>query len=68
MYTSFEIPKKNGGRRLINSPNEELAIQKNLVKALYRYEQTLLDKDINIHSSAHICLKNEKVFYKCKNS
>lgn len=64
MYTSFEIPKKNGGRRLINSPNEELKyIQKNLVKALYRYEQTLLDKDINIHSSVSHAFENEKSIF-----
>lgn len=38
MYTSFEIPKKSGGQRLINAPNKELKlIQRRLANKLYAY-------------------------------
>ena len=42
LYTSFDIPKKNGGVRHIHAPRKELKqIQKNLAEALYRYEKEL---------------------------
>lgn len=42
MYTSFEIPKKSGGQRLINAPNKELKlIQRKLANELYEYNSKL---------------------------
>ena len=42
LYTSFDIPKKNGGVRHIHAPRKELKqIQKNLAEVLYRYEKEL---------------------------
>ena len=50
MYTSFEIPKKSGGQRLINAPNKELKlIQRRLAK-------------INKSMVFHKLLKKGKVF------
>ena len=38
LYTSFEIPKKSGGTRLINSPKSELkSVQKRIAKKLEEY-------------------------------
>lgn len=39
-YTSFEIPKKNGGSRKINAPNDEIKdIQRKLVFALNQHNR-----------------------------
>lgn len=41
-YTSFEIPKKNGGMRTIKAPSGELkSIQKKLASELERYQQDI---------------------------
>ena len=58
MYTSFEIPKKSGGQRLINAPNKELKlIQRRLANELYEYH-TRLNKSMVFHK----LLKKGKVF------
>lgn len=42
-YTTFEIPKKKGGTRSINAPNDELKeIQRRIAKVLSDYKQTIL--------------------------
>lgn len=49
LYTSFEIPKKNGGVRVINAPVSSLKdIQKKLSEALWEYQ-----KDIRIINSVN---------------
>lgn len=41
-YTSFEIPKKNGGRRVINTPNSELKeVQRKLADKLYEKQSRI---------------------------
>ncbi|WP_298028912.1 retron Ec67 family RNA-directed DNA polymerase/endonuclease [uncultured Campylobacter sp.] len=48
LYTTFEIPKKNGGTRIIDAPDETLKkIQKRLMSKLYNY-QNKIKKDENI--------------------
>ena len=47
LYTSFEIPKKNGGVRKINAPLEELKdIQRKLAEALYKHMKKKRKKKI----------------------
>ncbi|WP_307480553.1 retron Ec67 family RNA-directed DNA polymerase/endonuclease [Cytobacillus purgationiresistens] len=49
LYTSFEIPKKNGGVREINAPLEELkVIQRQLAEALYKHMKKKWKKKNNI--------------------
>lgn len=51
LYTSFEIPKKNGGTRKIYAPNNDLKnIQKKLELALSEYQKYILNKH-NINST-----------------
>lgn len=52
-YTSFEIPKKNGGVRTIKAPSGELkSIQKKLASELGRYQQDIWEsKGINSNMS-----------------
>jgi len=50
LYTSFEIPKKNGGVRKISAPLEELkSIQRKLAKAIYENMKTKWKKKIISH-------------------
>ena len=53
LYKSFDIPKKNGGFRQINAPQNDLKqIQKKLEVALYNYESQLTrEKEINLNIS-----------------
>lgn len=48
MYTSFTIPKKNGGERIINAPSDDLkSIQKKLAIALWKYQKRVwLERNI----------------------
>lgn len=49
LYTTFEIPKKNGGIREINAPLEELKdIQTKLAEALYKHKEKGRKKKNNI--------------------
>jgi len=49
LYTTFEIPKKNGGTRIINAPDKKILkkIQNRLMNKLYNY-QNKIKKDENI--------------------
>lgn len=59
-YRSFEIPKSNGGTRVICAPNPDLkSIQKKLASALYEYQQELR-KANNIHSNISHGFEREK--------
>ena len=45
LYTTFEIPKKNGGTRIIDAPNDTLKkIQKRLMNKLYNYQNKIKKK------------------------
>lgn len=45
-YTSFEIPKKAGGTRVIDSPNKQLKrIQRRLGKKIYDIHKNYLDQN-----------------------
>ncbi|WP_196591321.1 retron Ec67 family RNA-directed DNA polymerase/endonuclease [Pectinatus frisingensis] len=52
-YTSFDIPKKNGGVRNINAPTEDLKhIQVKLANALWEYKKSIIkEKNINVKIS-----------------
>ncbi|WP_341356785.1 retron Ec67 family RNA-directed DNA polymerase/endonuclease [Rossellomorea sp. y25] len=59
LYTSFEIHKKNGGIRKINTPIDELKdIQKKLAKALYLHIENKQEKENNI---SHAFEKNKSI-------
>ena len=46
LYTTFEIPKKNGEARKICAPNDELkAVQKKLMLAILSYVQEIRKKE-----------------------
>ena len=53
LYKSFDIPKKNGGYRQINAPQDDLKqIQKKLGVALYNYEKEIAqEKETNLNIS-----------------
>ena len=54
MYTTFEIPKKSGGKRVINAPNNDLkAIQKKLASAIYNFYYEDLGNKEREHSISH---------------
>jgi hypothetical protein len=58
LYTSFEIPKKNGGVRKISAPLEELkSIQRKLAKAIYENMKTKWKKN-NI---SHAFIKDKSI-------
>lgn len=66
MYTSFEIPKKSGGQRLINAPNKELKlIQRRLANELYEYH-TRLNKDKQINGVSQAFEKGKSIFTNAK--
>lgn len=52
-YTTFEIPKKNGGMRQIAAPTDDLKyIQRRLATALQEYNEKICkDRKINLHIS-----------------
>lgn len=53
LYKSFDIPKKNGGYRQINAPQNDLKqIQKKLEVALYNYERQIAqENEVNLNIS-----------------
>ena len=61
-YTSFEIPKKNGGTRTIKAPSGKLkSIQKKLASELERYQQDIwASKRIKLNMS-HGFQKNKSI-------
>ncbi|MCI8418428.1 MAG: RNA-directed DNA polymerase [Lachnospiraceae bacterium] len=62
MYSTFSIPKKNGGERIINAPNDDLKqIQRNLANALWKY-QTKIWKGNNVHPNiSHAFQKGKSI-------
>lgn len=51
LYTSFNIDKKNGGKRKISAPLKELKnIQRKVVEALYRHEKKVCKKNDISHA------------------
>lgn len=45
MYSTFSIPKKSGGERTINAPNDDLKqIQRKLADALWNYQVKIWEK------------------------
>ncbi len=45
LYTSFEIPKRSGGIRVINAPHKELkSVQRKLSDALQQYQNTFREE------------------------
>ncbi|MBX0356076.1 retron Ec67 family RNA-directed DNA polymerase/endonuclease [Halobacillus sp. Nhm2S1] len=64
LYTSFEIPKKNGGSRKINAPSGDLKdIQLKLAEALYAHVKKKLNKKNNI---SHAFEKNKSIITNAK--
>lgn len=60
LYTSFEIPKKNGGIRNIHAPTEDLkSIQQKISQSLWEYHQYIL-KENNIKSNISHAFQKEK--------
>lgn len=62
MYSTFTIPKKNGGERTINAPNEELKnIQKKLVVLLENHYNELVEKKKFRDSFLHAFIKDRSI-------
>lgn len=62
-YTSFEIPKRSGGVRIINAPNDELkAIQRKLANRLWEYQQEIWEKEKIQPNLAHGFIKGKSIF------
>ena len=61
-YKSFEIPKKNGKPRIINSPQKELKdIQRKLAEKLWEYHETYLEENNIIINVSHAFEKNKSI-------
>ena len=66
MYSSFEIPKKSGGVRLINAPDKNLKyIQQKLADELYKYRNRLLNEK-KITGVSHAFEKRKNIFTNAK--
>lgn len=64
-YTTFEIPKKNGGIRKINAPSEQLKdIQKKLAEALYKHKKKMRGQSNNI---SHAFEKDKSIITNAEN-
>ena len=62
MYTSFGIPKKNGGERQINAPEKPLKfIQKRLADILSDYRKNIYDRE-KINNKISHAFEKEKSF------
>ena len=62
-YTTFEIPKRSGGVRAINAPNDELkAIQSKLADRLWEYQQEIWKKENIQPNLAHGFIKGKSIF------
>lgn len=62
-YSSFTIPKKSGGTRIINAPCDELkTIQAKLAHVLWDYQQEIWEKE-GIHPNlSHGFIKGKSIF------
>ncbi len=61
-YTTFEIPKKKGGTRSINAPNDELKeIQRRIAKVLSDYKQTILKDNHTENKISHAFEKGKSI-------
>ena len=61
-YSSFEIPKKNGGTRVINTPNYRLKyIQKKLAGRLYDIHKNYLNSHAIKNNISHGFEKNKSI-------
>ncbi|MER2128797.1 retron Ec67 family RNA-directed DNA polymerase/endonuclease [Solibacillus sp.] len=67
LYTSFKIPKKNGGERVINAPSKDLKdIQRSIVKMLLKQQKVFLYEK-NIKSNiAHAFTKKKSILTNAK--
>ncbi|WP_107841596.1 retron Ec67 family RNA-directed DNA polymerase/endonuclease [Metasolibacillus meyeri] len=66
-YTSFKIPKKSGGERVINAPSNDLKdIQRNIVKMLLKQQRVFLFEN-NIKSNiAHAFTEDKSIITNAK--
>lgn len=66
-YEEFEIPKKNGGSRIINSPKKNLKkIQRNLGSVLYEMHSEYLKKNNTEHKISHGFQKDRNIITNAK--
>ena len=62
MYTSFQIPEKNGSARIINAPNKDLKeIQRKLAEAIYKYYYIDLDNKKYTNGISHAFEKGKSI-------
>src|SRR5699024_7172159 len=62
MYTSFQIPKKNGSNRQIHAPNTQLrSIQKKLAKEFYKYRRDSKSKTSHGFEEKRGIITNSKI-------
>lgn len=67
MYTSFAIPKKSGGERVISAPMSELKdIQKKLAVALWTQQQIVWEQKNIYPNISHAFEKNKSIFTNAK--
>ena len=66
-YTSFELPKKDGGVRVIKAPNNQLKIvQTKLAHKLSEYQKSIWDKHNITPNLAHAFIKEKSIFTNAK--
>lgn len=62
LYTTFEIPKKNGGVRHISAPDRDLKyVQRCLADALWKHQVSLWGDKINKLNISHAYEKNKSI-------
>ena len=67
LYTSFEIPKKNGGIRHINAPNEDLKdIQKKLSLQLWSQQNFIWSQNKIKPNISHAFIKEKSIITNAK--
>lgn len=62
MYSTFSIPKKCGGERIINAPNDDLKqIQRKLANALWNYQEKIREENQIQTNISHAFQKNKSI-------
>lgn len=62
MYSTFSIPKKSGGERTINAPNDDLKqIQRKLADALWNYQVKIWEKNKIQTNISHAFQKSKSI-------
>lgn len=67
LYSTFSLPKKCGGERIINAPNDDLKqIQRKLANALWNYQAKIWEENQIQTNISHAFQKNKSIITNSK--